>query len=164
MPTYRNPSNALLTPISDAVGVLVHDRRTFDLAAAAGYRPPSLVNTDDIVLYEVPAGQVLVPHLCRFAIPVIDSNGAPTGQASLGHIVQTPTPIAATASLRAAAAVNAARIDSAEDLLQPTAPIGHPEFPTLVVLRFTANVATVAPTGQIIADVVTRAYRRDIDG
>lgn len=164
MPTYRNPSLSQLTPIPSAVGVLIHDRRTFDLAAGAGYRPPSLVNGDDIVLYEIPAGQVLVPHLCRFSLPQIDSNGTPTGQASIGHIINTPTPTAVPASLRAAAAVSAARIDSAEDLLQPAAPIGHPTSPTLLVLRLTANVATLATTGQIIADVVTRAYRSDIDG
>ena len=164
MPTYRNPSLATLTPIPSAAGPLIHDRRVFDLAATAGHRPPSLIIGDDIVLYEVPANQVLVPHLCRFALPIIDSNGAPTGSASLGHIVQTPTPIVVPASLRATALVNAARIDSAEDLLQPTAPIGNSEVPTLLILRFTAAVATIAPTGQIIADIVTRAYRRDIDG
>lgn len=158
MPTYSNPSLAPLTPIPSSVGPLIHDRRTFDLAASAGHRPASLVSGDDIVLFTVPAGCVLVPHLCRFSFPVIDSAGSPTGQASIGTT-------AVPAALRAAAVVSgAARIDSGEDLLQPTAPIGHPTEPVNVVLRFTANVATLATTGQIVSDFVVRAYRTDIDG
>lgn len=163
MPTYSNPSLAPLTPIPSAVGPLIHDRRTFDLAASAGYRPASLVNGDDIILFTVPAGCVLVPHLTRIAFPVIDSNGAPTGQASIGHIVQDAA--AVPASLRAAATVGTAvRVDSGEDFLQPAAPIGHPTLPTNVILRFTANVATLAASGQIVCDYFVRAYRTDIDG
>ena len=158
MPTYSNPSLAPLTPIPSSVGPVIHDRRTFDLAAAAGYRPASLVNGDDIVLFTVPAGCVLVPHLCRIAFPVIDSNGSPTGQASIGT---TTTP----AALRAAASVGTAvRVDSGEDFLQPSAPIGSPTEPVNVVLRFTANVATLATTGQIVCDYFVRAYRTDVDG
>lgn len=158
MPTYSNPSLAPLTPIPSAVGPLIHDRRTFDPAAAAGYRPPSLIIGDDIVLFTVPAGCVLVPHLCRFAFPVIDSAGSPTGQASIGTT-------AVPAALRAAQSVGTAvRVDSGEDFLQPAAPIGNPTEPVNVVLRFTAAVATLAASGQIVCDFVTRAYRTDIDG
>lgn len=158
MATYSNPSLATLTPIPSAVGPLIHDRRVFDLAAAAGYRPSTLVSGDDIVLFTVPAGCVLVPHLCRIAFPVIDSNGAPTGQASIGTT-------AVPAALRAAQAISgSARVDSGEDFLAPAAPIGHPTEPVNVVLRLTANVATIAASGQIVSDFVVRAYRSDIDG
>jgi hypothetical protein len=163
MPTYSNPSLATLTPIPSTVGPAIHDRRVFDLAAAAGYRPPSLVNTDDIVLFTVPAGCVLIPHLTRIAFPVIDSNGTPTGQASIGHVVQDAA--AVPASLRAAQSVGTAvRVDSGEDFLQPNVPIGHPTLPTNVILRLTANVATLAASGQIVSDYFVRAYRSDIDG
>jgi len=157
MTTYANPNLSPYSPVASAVGPIIHDRRVFNLAATAGHRPPSLIIGNDIVLFEVPAGHALVPHLCRFAFPQIDSHGTPTGQASIGTA-------AAPASLRAAAAVNAVRVDSGEDLLQPEAVIGHPTRPTPVVLRFTAAVATLAPTGQIVCDFALRAYRSDIDG
>ena len=154
---YQNPTLAQHVPTHIGVGQVTVDRRTFDLAAAAGHRPPSLVSTNDIVLFRVPAGFALIPHLCRFSFPIIDSNGTPTGQASIGVTGNL-------AGIRPAAALNVARIDTGEDLLQPAGPIGNPINDVDVLLRFTANVATIAATGQIICDFAYRPYRTDIDG
>ena len=159
MATYANPFPSKQGPIPSAVGVLVHDRQVFDLAATAGYRPAAAPAINDLIqIFEVPAGCALVPHLSRIAIPVIDSNGTPTGQASIGTA-------AVPAALRATGTVGTAvQVQSGEDLLEPAAVIGHPDLPTPVYLKFTAAVATLATTGKVVFDGVIRAYRSDIDG
>jgi hypothetical protein len=124
--------------------------------ATASYRPAAIVATDRILIGIVPAGCKLVEHLCRIAIPALDSNGSPTGDYSVGTA-------AAAASLAAAGAAETARTLTVANILVP-GNIGSREVDTPIYATFTNNIATVPSTGTIVADLVVRAYDTSIDG
>ena len=126
----------------------------FDLADSA-YKPAAIGVGDKIQIGTIPAGDALVPHLCRIDVPIIDSNGTPTGSASIGT---TGFPSA----LNATGAVAAAQLLSGEDFALATAGnIGDANVDTPIYLTFTAAVATLAATGKITFVQITRALRQD---
>lgn len=156
MPTYKNPTNARIVATPEGATDLAVNPQVFDFANTA-YRPSSLVNTDKIEVGVVPAGYVLVEHLSAIRIPQIDSNGTPTGQASIGTA-------AVPAALRAAGVVNAALTLTGEDFTLTNGPIGSRTADTPIYLTFTANVATTVTTGKIRADLAIRPWNAAIDG
>lgn len=155
MPTYKNPSVLQGKAVPLAAGLAVVNREVFDVANAS-YKPASLVNGDRIQIGVVPAGCKLVSHLSLIRIPILDTNGVPTGSASLGT---NTTP----AALRATAVVNAAQVISGEDFTTATSDIGAKDVDVPLYAVFTANVATLAVTGKIISDVVVRPYDSNVD-
>lgn len=155
MATYKNPAVLQGKAVPQQAGELVLPaREVFDFANTA-YKPAAIVNTDKIQIGVIPAGCKLVPHLASIQIPIIDTNGAPTGQASIGTAT-TP------AALKAAAAVSgAAQRLTGEDLLP--ADIGAKDVDVPVYLTFTANVATLQTVGKILADLPVRSYDSSVD-
>lgn len=139
---------------SEDAGQLTYNRFVFDLANAA-YRPAVVAIADGIVVGVVPAGELLLPWLSRLDIPQIDTTA--NGQASLGTI-------AVPAALKAAGVVNAAQLMTGEDFLTPAAVIGSRTVDTLIVLRFTVGVTTLAASGKIIGQFVTRPWDVATDG
>lgn len=141
-------------PIPREAGHITLISTRFDFSKS--YRPGAIVATDRIQIGVVPAGCKLVEHLCRIAIPALDSNGAPTGDYSVG--VQ-----GAAASLAAAAAAETPRTLTVANILVP-GNIGSDEVDTPIYVAFTSNVATVPSTGVIVADLAVRPYDSTIDG
>ena len=158
MTIYANPAVSRNVRNTGNASDLTVNVFVFDLANTA-YRPASIGVGDQIQVGVVPAGDILVPHLCRYDSAVVDSNGTPTGSASLGTI-GTP------AALKATTAVGATQLLTAEDFALATAgTIGDPNADVPIYLTFTAAVATLAATGKITFVQITRAAREDgIDG
>ncbi len=156
MATYANPAAERSLSNTDRAGTVVVNPFAFDVANTA-YKPASLVSTDKVQIGIVPAGCVLLPHLSLVRIPILDTNGAPTGSASIGTA-------ASAAALKATAAVNAAQTLSGEDFLLTSGPIGSKTVDTPIYLTFTASVATLQTAGTIYADLAIRAWDTTIDG
>ncbi|WP_202841965.1 hypothetical protein [Luteimonas saliphila] len=157
MTEYANPGVSKNVRASEDAGQLTYNRFTFDFAAS--YAPATFTNasSDRIQVGEVPAGEVLVPHLCRMDIPELDTAGSPTGDYSLGIA-------GAAASLRASAASETPVVLTGEDFLVPATPIGARDVPTPIYLSAVAAHATIAATGVLVFEQVTRPYDVTIDG
>lgn len=153
MSTFRNPAVLQGKAIPLQAGEAVVNRDVFDFANTS-YRPSAVVSGDLIQIGVVPAGCKLVPHLSQIQIPAIDTSGTPTGQASIGTTNDTD-------ALKAAGAVNAAQRLFGEDLLPADAGAQYVDVP--IFLAFTANVATLAATGKIVADLAIRAFDDRVD-
>jgi len=153
MATFKNPAVLQGKAVPAQAGGLCLNREVFDFAATA-YRPAAIANADRIQIGVVPAGCKLVSHLSQIRLPVIDTNGTATGQASIGTN-------GAPAALKAAGAVNTAQILSGEDLT--AADIGAKEVDVPIYLVFTAAVATAQVAGKAIADLVVRPYDSNVD-
>lgn len=153
---YTNPAAERSMANSDSAGQLVVNPFKFDVANTA-YKPASLGIGDAIQIGIVPAGCVLLPHLSLVRIPALDTNGSPTGSASIGTA-------ASAANLKATTAVSAAQTLSGEDFLLVNGPIGSKTVDTPILLTFTAAVATLQTTGTIYADLAIRAWDANIDG
>jgi hypothetical protein len=83
MATFFNPANRARSGLSIfAAGLMAIDKFTFSLAAS--YATGAATDESLIEIGIVPAGQVLVPQLSLLDIPVLDSNGAPTGDYEIG--------------------------------------------------------------------------------
>lgn len=151
---YSKHIDTLRVATSEDAGQASHNTFKLDLANAA-YRPATLAQNDRIAIGVVPAGEKLVPHLCQIVMPVIDSNGAPTGDWRIGT---TATDNALTGNNAAETAVRL----SGEDLSD--ADIGSKTEPTIIWVKFVNAVATVAPTGVIKAHLVSRPWNSQADG
>lgn len=155
MPNYANPKVDAVVPSVPAIGALAFNRHTFDFAVAS-YRPAALLNADKIQIGVVPGGHVLVPMLCRAAIPQLET-GTPLSDYTIGTV-------ASPAALKGSAPSETAAALFGEDWLIPAAAIGHPTDDTPIYITFiTANLAGVPVTGKIVFEPVFRAYRDDID-
>jgi hypothetical protein len=156
MTTYANPAAERSMANNDRVGDLVVNPFAFDVANAA-YKPASLAISDKVQIGIVPAGCVLLPHLSLIRIPALDTNGSPTGSASIGTS-------ASAANIKATTSVSAAQTLSGEDFLLTNGPIGSRTVDTPIYLTFTAAVATLQTTGTIYADLAIRCWDKTIDG
>ncbi len=155
MATFKNPGNTGRDLSLLAQGVLGYDKYTFDLSAS--YATGAGADESLIVIGYVPADCVLIPHLSRLSLPVLDTNGAPTGDYEVGTIADTD------ALLATRAAETAAAVSTGEDLLYPTTGIGSATEPTAIVIRVSAVIATLG-TGTIVFEPVYRARRSLLDG
>ena len=153
MATFKNPQDTNRGLSVLAQGLLVFDRFVFKLSAA--YAAGAAADESDIQIGEVPVDCVLVPHLSRLSVPVLDSNGSPTGDYSIGTL-------AAPALLKAAAAAETAAVLFGEDWNVPAGPVGSPSAPTPIVLHVTNVIATLG-TGDIVFEPVFRAWNPAID-
>jgi hypothetical protein len=155
MSDYSNPNIGDVLPNVPAVGALAFNRSVFDFADA-DYKPASLLLADRIQIGVVPAGQVLVPHLTRAAIPAIEAGG-PLSDYTIG----TDT---SPAILKGSTDSGVAQALSGEDWLVPATAIGHPTEDTPIYITIiTANAAGPAAAGQIVFEPVTRAWRDELD-
>lgn len=152
MPDFANPATAQgpqSIPRIAGQPTIIPSR--FDFAVAS-YRPAALAANDRVLIGIVPAGCRLVPHLSRIALPALSTG---TGNYSVGTG-------AAPANLAAAAASNAARVLSGENILQ--ASVGSREVDTPIYAVITVASQAVPTTGAIVADLVVRPWDTAIDG
>lgn len=153
---FRNPAVLAAKATPTGAGDLRLNREVFDFANP-NHRPAAIASTNRIQIGVIPAGCKFVPHLSALRLPAIDSNGTPTGQASIGT---TANP----AVLRAAASVGTAVVHTGEDFTNAAnGDIGAKDVDVPLFATFTANVATVASTGRIAFDVVVRPYESGVD-
>lgn len=155
MATHKNPENAQHELSVLAQGLLAFDR--FEFSLAASYASGAGADESILVIGVVPPDCVLVPHLSRLSLPVLDTNGAPTGDYEVGTLADTD------ALLATRAAETAAAVTFGEDWLVPTSPIGAPGVSTDIVIRVSNAIATLG-TGTIVLDAVFRAWNPIIDG
>jgi hypothetical protein len=150
MATFYNPANRnrALSNVA-GVGQLQYDYFVFSLAAS--YASGASADESLIEIGRVPADQVLVPHLCRLSLPVLDSNGAPTGDYEVGTAADTDVLLASRAAETAAAVI------FGEDWLVPAAEIGSQTEDTPIYIRVSSVIATLG-TGSIVFEQVTRPY------
>ena len=155
MTTFRNPAVLAGKAVGTKAGELTINREVFDLANT-GYRPSAIASGNLIQIGVVPAGNKLVPYLCLLQIPTLDSDGSPTGDYTLGS---ANDPDALKGSAAAETAVNL----SGEDFIVGTADLGALADDVPIYLKATNNIATLAATGKIVFDVVTRPYDSTVD-
>lgn len=156
MATYKAISaDATPLPVPREAGAVSIVNSKFDFSIAA-QRPATLVSTDKVQIGVVPAGCVMVQHLSRIVTPAFDTNGAPTGDFSIGT-ADAPT------ALKAAGAAETPLVLTGEDLLASTV-IGARDVDTPIYAVFTANVATVTTTGVIVANLAIRPFDGGFDG
>lgn len=155
MATHKNPLDAQHILSVLAQGVLAFDKFVFDLAA--NYAAGAGADESLIVIGVVPADCVLVPHLSRLSLPVLDAGGAPTGDYEVGTVADTD------ALLASRAAESAAAVIFGEDWLVPAAPIGSKSEDTLIVIRV-SNAIQQLGTGKIVFEPVFRAWNPLTDG
>lgn len=157
MTISRNPGVSKNVRTSEAAGQLSLNHFEFDFAAP--YAPATFTNStsDAIQIAEIPAGEVLVPHLCRISIPQLDTDGSPTGDYSIGT-EDDPD------ALKGTAASETAVVLTGEDILVQATPVGSRDQPTPIYVHARGAHATVATTGKVVVDLVTRPYDATIDG
>lgn len=155
MATFKNPANEQHELSVLAQGVLATDRFTFNLAAS--YATGAGADESLIVLGYVPSDCKLVEHLSRLYLPILDTNGAPTGDYEVGTEADT------AALLATAAAETAASARFGEDWIRQTTSIGSKTERTAIVLRVSNVIATLG-TGTIVFEPVFRAWNPFIDG
>lgn len=155
MATFRNPVNDQHSLSVLAQGILAYDRFTFDLSAS--YAVGAGADESLLVIGHVPVDCKLVEHLSRLYLPVLDSNGAPTGDYEVGTIADTD------ALLATRAAETAAAVTFGEDWIRQTTPIGSQEDKTDIVIRVSNAIATLG-TGTIIFEPCFRAWNPITDG
>lgn len=105
----------------------------------------------------VPAGEVLVPQLCNLRVPIMDTNGSPTGSFQLGTL-------AVANALLGTTLVNAVGSSFGEDFTLTTGPIGADNADTPIYMKWIAVVATLAVTGKLVFEQVTRPFSTPVDG
>lgn len=154
MTTYTNPATERSLVNTDSAGVLACNPSKFALGASYA---PSDINTGDLIqIGIVPAGCKLVPHLCRISVPVLDSNGAPTGDYSIGSATDPD-------ALKDTAASETAVVLSGEDFTADTSELGARNVDVPVYIKALADSATTPTTGTIDVDLVIRAYDANVD-
>jgi hypothetical protein len=155
MSDYSNPNIGDVLPNVPAVGALAFNRSVFDFADT-DYAPADLNLADRVQIGVVPAGQVLVPHLTRAAIPQIET-GTPVSDYTIGTATSP-------AILKGSSPSETAQALYGEDWLVPATAIGHPTEDTPIYISIiTANPAGTAVAGQIVFEPVTRAWRDELD-
>jgi hypothetical protein len=151
---FTNPGVSRNLRTADDAGDLTFNAFVFDLANTA-YAPTAIANGDKIQIGTVPAGEKLVAHLCRLDIPVIDTDVSPTATGTVG----TAASAAAVAGSQTLSA--SAKLLTAEDFALTTAEVGDANVDTPIYLTFTAAVKTLAATGKIVFEQVSRPVRCD---
>lgn len=152
---YANPKVDAILPNVPAIGSLAFNRHTFDFADTS-YAPTDLNLADTVQIGVVPAGHVLVPHLCRLAVPQLET-GSPVSDYTIGTEAN-PDALKGSAPSETAAAL------FGEDWLVPVEAIGHPTEDTPIYITIiTANPAGTAVSGSVVFEPVYRAWRDDID-
>lgn len=154
MATSKNPAvdNSKATPC-DAGGIRFN-RDVFDLAGS--YAPAAVASGDLIQIGVIPAGNKLVPHLSRIAVPQLDSNGAPTGDYSIGSAADPD-------ALKASAPAETAVVLSGEDFTAVTSELGALAEDVPVYITAVNGFATLAAAGKVVADLVIRPFNSRID-
>lgn len=154
MATYKNPAvdGPQATPC--AAGELKTNRHVFDFAG--NYAPASIAVSDLIQIGVVPAGCKLVPQLSRASIPILDTNGAPTGDYTIGS-ADDPD------ALKGSAAAETAVVLFGEDWTAVTGELGAKAEDVPVYITATAAAATAQVAGQIVADLVIRPFDSAVD-
>lgn len=152
---YADAKKFAVNPTPDYVGVLVGKRFRTDLSdrtnLPAGTDP--IVTTDSLQIGVVPAGYVLVPHLCNIRIPVLDV--AAGGDYSIGTIADPD-------ALAAAAAAETARALFGEDFTL-TNVVGDIDDDVAIIIKPTTNFTALDATGVILADLVYRVFDPVLD-
>lgn len=155
MTDFKNPATLQGKAIPTEAGDLKINREVFDFANTT-YRPAALTTADRIQVGTVPAGCKLVPHLSRLSAPTIDSNGAPTGDYTIGSNGDPD-------ALKGSAPSETAVVLSGEDFLLATADLGAKYVDVPIYVVPIANSATVPVTGKFIGDWVIRPYDSAVD-
>lgn len=154
MTTSKNPNvdGPQATPCE--AGGLKFNRHVFDFAAS--YAPAAIAQNDLLQIGVVPAGNKLVPHLSRISVPVLDSNGAPTGDYAIGSEDNDD-------ALKASAASETAVILSGEDFTAVTSELGALAEDVPIYIKAVNASATSPVTGKVIADLVIRPFDSAFD-
>lgn len=155
MTQYLNPS---LGPrvTAFASGQLLLDKQVTTIGDARAW-PSAPANGDQIQIGVVPAGHVLVPQLSQLLVPRLDTNAAATGKYKIG----TATTVDAIAAEVSAGTAQSLRGNS---LVIGGPVIGDPEVDTPIFLSLSAALATAATSGQVVAELVFRAWDTAVDG
>jgi hypothetical protein len=155
MTTYSNAGRLAAVVAASAANSLTVNR--FDFNLAGGERPTTKVAGDRIKIGVVPPLEKLVPHLCLLIIPQLDSNGAPTGDYSVGSEDDAD-------ALKASAPAETAVTLSGEDfILTGTGDIGAEAEEVGIYITLDNTLATLALTGVIKFVQVTRPYDTTYD-
>lgn len=155
MATFKNPLNDQHELSLFQQGTLGMEPFVFDLSAS--YATGAATDESIIVIGYVPADCKLVEHLSRLYLPVLDSNGAPTGDYEVGTLADTD------ALLASRAAESAASVIFGEDWIRQTTSIGSKTEKTAIVIRVSNVIATLG-TGTIVFEPVVRAWNSMLDG
>jgi hypothetical protein len=153
MADSKNPTLGASLRTSEDAGQITHNKFVFDFSKA--YAPAAIAATDRIFIGMVPAGEVLMPHLCLLSLPNMDTSG-PTGDYSIGAGTDDD-------ALKGSAAAETAVVLSGEDFIL-TNPVGSKTADTPIYLYFINAVNTPPVTGKVIFDQITRPWNDDIDG
>lgn len=154
MATTYNPAVRQGKAVPTEAGQLKVLHEVYTLGAS--YASTDINNGDLIQVGVVPAGCKLVPHLSALRIPAIDSNGAPTGDYTIGSAT-TP------AALKGSAASETAVTLSGEDFLLASAELGAKAADVPIYVKAVADSATTPTTGSFVADWVIRPYDSAVD-
>ena len=154
MATTYNPAVRQGKAIPTEAGALKLLREVYTLGAS--YASADINNADLIQVGVVPAGCKLVPHLSRLSVPVIDSNGVPTGDYSVGSAT-------APGALKGTAASETAVTLSGEDFDLVNGALGAKSVDVPIYVKALADSATTPTTGSFVADWVIRPYESGID-
>jgi hypothetical protein len=121
----------------------------FDFDFAKSYAPAALGAGDKIQIGVVPAGEKLVPQLCRLDMLKIDT-GTPTGDYSIG------TEDAPTALKGSTASETSAAVLFGEDWSLATGAVGSADEPTPIYIVIINASDAVPTTGVIRFEQVSR--------
>lgn len=152
--TY-NPAVKQGVAVPVSAGDIVMNRFIYDFAQTS-YADADINDTDTITIGVVPAGCKLVPHLSRISIPILDTNGAPTGDYSLGTATDPD-------ALKGSAAAETAVVLSGEDFTVLTSELGAKASDVEVILTAIGNVATTTAVGKIYVELAIRPYDSRLD-
>lgn len=159
----KNPRNAIAGPSPTNANANCLRHAEFDIAKATSYGVlpaqviPAMGVGDQIEIGVVPAGSKLIPALTHGNVPILDSNGAPLAQYSIG----TATTAAA---LKAATTAAVALVIKPGDLLATAgAEIGSAVSDVPIYATFTVAAATPAVVGVIKLNMQLRAFNSEYD-
>jgi hypothetical protein len=157
MTTLKNPTVDKNLP--NVVGSeICWDIQSFDIANTS-YGLPSLVANQLIQVGTVPAGHKLVAHLSRISVPVLDSNGTPLGDWTLGTAT-TANALLTTQQSETAAVFSGEDFVAAATDARATE-IGSDLVDVPIYIKLTASAGTAAVTGVIDAHWYFRAFETE---
>ncbi len=124
--------------------------------APGGVAITNFVVGDLIQIGVVPAGEVLVPHLCLIKTPAFDSN-TPVGTGTIGSS-------SSEAAVAPSFVFGTAQTLTAEDFSLGTAEIGADNADTPIYIAVTHILSTIVLTGSIEFIQVSRPWDSSVDG
>lgn len=154
MATTYNPAVRQGKAVPTEAGSLKLLREVYTLGSS--YASTDINNGDLIQVGVVPAGCKLVPHLSRLSVPAIDSNGAPTGDYTIGSATDPD-------ALKGTAASETAVVLSGEDFDLVNGALGAKAADVPIYVKAIADSATTPTTGSFVADWVIRPYDSAVD-